>query len=53
MFLPQLMKNKQYGFEEVDMQPEDMTKRIEFLCEFFRDITNVSKSTSLRSINLS
>jgi len=36
-FLKQISGNKDYGFEDVEITPELAFKRIEEVCEFYKD----------------
>ncbi len=42
-FLTQLSNNKDYGFENIDITPDVAFKRIEEICDFYRDYQQQSR----------
>eukprot|EP01022_Parablepharisma_sp_SALTPOND_P011955 TRINITY_DN1525_c0_g1_i1.p1 TRINITY_DN1525_c0_g1~~TRINITY_DN1525_c0_g1_i1.p1 ORF type:complete len:608 (+),score=36.09 TRINITY_DN1525_c0_g1_i1:754-2577(+) len=47
-FLSELSDNKQYGFEGIVISEEDARRRLEFLCDFYRDFAVVTKVAKKR-----
>lgn len=48
--LPKLSGNKQYGFENITVTEDALRKRLEFLCDFYKDIIAVAKVAKKRKL---